>query len=236
MKRKVNKLTVATRITGDLKETLEQEAQENGLSFCKYLEQILLNRDSAFTDYDEDDDFEDVEHLKEERAFLVDKIKALENELALVIDEETEVDELAESEIDDEVIDATILTDLQREIEYLETRNLELQEDIEEDAAKNQQIIADLETQTIQLKNENQELLSQIETLTEVQPNQLLAETDALQFLSTRHPNLSKEEIIKTALDCSATNDGKGWYNTMYSFTDYLNRNKSFINHQNNEV
>lgn len=235
MKRKVNKLTVATRITGDLKETLEQEAQDNGLSFCKYLEQILLSRDSVFTDYDEDDDFEDVEHLKEERAFLVDRIKALENELALVTDEKTEAGELAETAMDDEEIDATILTDLRGEIKYLETRNLELQEDIEEDAAKNQQIIADLETQTSQLKNENQELLTQIETLTQVQSNQLV-ETDALQFLSTRHPNLSKEEIIKTALDCSATNDGKGWYHTMYSFTDYVNHNKSFINHQNNEA
>ena len=226
MKSKVNKFTVATRITGDLKETLEQEAQDNGLSFCKYLEEILLNRDSSFTDF-EDDDYEDIEHLKDERAFLISRIEELENALALANDEDTEIEEETFPVEEDDIYTGN-LSDLKDDLEQVETEYVELKEVYESSVSNNQLIIADLEQQIIDLKEEAEKF----KATEEPPPNQFLIDNDALQFLQKKHPNLSKEAIIKSALDCSATNESK-WL-TVYSFTDYVTRSKSFINYQNN--
>ena len=44
MREKINKITVSTRITIPLRDMLEQEAVEQGFSFCSYLEQLILER------------------------------------------------------------------------------------------------------------------------------------------------------------------------------------------------
>jgi len=38
MREKINKITVSARITIPLRDILEQEAEQEGLSFCSYLE------------------------------------------------------------------------------------------------------------------------------------------------------------------------------------------------------
>ena len=46
MREKINKITVSTRITIPLRDMLEQEAEQQGLSFCSYLEQLILERNN----------------------------------------------------------------------------------------------------------------------------------------------------------------------------------------------
>ena len=47
MREKINKITVSTRITIPLRDVLELEAEEKRLSFCSYLEQLILERNNA---------------------------------------------------------------------------------------------------------------------------------------------------------------------------------------------
>ena len=46
MREKINKITVSTRITIPLRDILEKEAEQEGLSFCSYLEQLILERNN----------------------------------------------------------------------------------------------------------------------------------------------------------------------------------------------
>jgi len=50
MREKINKITVSTRITIPLRDILEQEAEKEGLSFCSYLEQLILERNKGTKD------------------------------------------------------------------------------------------------------------------------------------------------------------------------------------------
>lgn len=50
MREKINKITVSTRITIPLRDMLEREAEQQGLSFCSYLEQLILERNTTKED------------------------------------------------------------------------------------------------------------------------------------------------------------------------------------------
>lgn len=239
---KVNKFTVSTRITGDLKKTLEREAQENGVSFCFYLEQIIINRLSPTVASDDLSVLkEDFRLIQTERDSLLEQVEdlkevivSLEEDLA----EDVEFDDLDDPERQ-ELLDR--IQELESKVVELEELNELLQtleeeaEDYEEDDLRT--LLDDVETAKSELESKNQELVARVELLQGElsQQKDHLLESDALIYLQKKHTDLSKDEIIKIALDCTATNDGRSWRQTMYSFTDYLKRAKSFIHLQTNK-
>lgn len=249
MKKKVNKVTVGTRLTIEQKDELEEEALANDFSFCAYLEHLLINRDSP-ADYSQVSTLkEDLQLIQAERDSLVEQVESLKETISYLEDDvEDEDDELIDTEHQD-LLDK--IQELKNQVHELEEENTLLQtlED-EADASLNndseevdsdeviQALLNEIETEKATLESENQTLKHQVSLLQQEVTVQKAAEleldSNALGFLLEKHPNLSKEEIIKIALDCSATNEEKGWYQTVYSFTDYVEREKSFINYQNN--
>ncbi len=239
MKKKVTKITVGTRITIPLKEELEAAALEYDLSFCAYLEHLLINRDNTSDSYVYALK-QDLEFIQKERDDLMEEMEALQETITDL--QSNESPETAHQDLLDRIEDLeNQVVELEEENELfhslppdeadIEITNDEAINTVEAEA--NQTILKELESEKAELESENEILKQQIGQLQMVEelpaPN---FDTDALQFLKEKHPSLSTEEIIKTALDCSATNEGV-WL-TVYSFTDYVNRGKSFINYQNN--
>lgn len=238
MRKKINKVTVATRITIPLRDTLDEEAGDHDLSFCRYIEHLLINRDHTANSQ--------VEGLKQELVLAQEeKVKLMEQIEALqAISTSTQTREVSEIESEH--------PGLLNRIEELENQVEELEEEIEmlnsssdetiigitscEDinkAAVNQPILDELEFKNAELQSDKRSLIQQVNQLQQELIEKPIFDSDALNFLQERHPDLSKEEILKIALDCSATNEGE-WKFTVYSFTDYVKREKSFTNYQNN--
>ena len=201
MRKKISKVTVATRVTIPLRDKLDEEALAEDLSFCAYLEQVLIRRGTAINN---NEISEDKVSLFQERELLMEQIESLEQE------KKSLQAEGADLMMYDGSLDKTI-----------EINNVQ------------QQLIEEFEQQIATLEMENQQLQLQVKELQELTANSTLLnlDTDALAFLQENHPEFSKEDIIRIALDCSATNEGK-WL-TVYSFADYANLGKSFVNPQN---
>lgn len=239
MKKKVNKITVGTRITIPLRDELQEEAFEYDLSFCAYLEYLLVNR-TANTIEDKTEALqEDLQLIQEERDELMEQVDELETTIvAMQANESTETEhqDLLDriQELENQVRELEEENDLLQTFDEEDTDSGTEDEEIESEEAIHA-LLDEIETEKEVLQSENETLRQQIDQLQVVAkqtaPN---FNTDSLYFLQEKYPELSKEEIIKAALDCSATNEEKGWYQTVYSFTDYVNRNKSFINPQNN--
>lgn len=201
------------------------------------MEHLLINRD------DTSDNYvyalkEDLEFIQKERDELMEQVEELEETISNLEDVEP-----AETEHQDLL---QRIEELENQVSELEEENEFLQTYEEEDTDSNvseeevaseegiQALLDEKETEKAALESENETLKQQINQLqmVEEQPRPNF-DMDSLHFLQEKHPKLSKEAIIKTALDCSATNEEKGWYQTVYSFTDYVERGKSFINYQN---
>lgn len=239
MKRKVSKVTVGTRITIPLRDTLEEEANAQDVSFCAYLEHLLINRDSNTSDNYVNVLKQDLGLVQKERIELMDELESLQETITEL--QATEVSstehqslleriEVLESQVEELEEENELLRSSSDE-EKLETTRYE-EIDAEEMI---ESVLEKLEFEKATLKSENEKLIQENRKLQHF-TNQLTTawDSDAIDFLAEKHPDLSKEEIIKTALDCSATNEGK-WL-TVYSFADFLKRDEPFINYQNSEV
>lgn len=239
MKKKVNKITVGTRLSIAQKTELEEEAIANDMSFCAYLEHLLINRDNTSDSY-VNALKEDLGFIQKERDELMEEVEELHESISDL--QTAEPSEIAHQDLLDRI------QELENQVSELEEENNELkifeeedtdsiteEEEVDSEEAA-QAVLEELEMEKNELESENEALVQKLNELElEVTEKPVMAiESYALDFLQEKHPNLSTTEIIKTALDCSATNEEKGWYQTVYSFTDYVERGKSFINYQNN--
>jgi len=238
MKKKVNKITVGTRLSIAQKTELEEEAIANDMSFCAYLEHLLINRDNTSDSY--------VNALKEDLGFIQKERDELMEEVEELHESISDLQTAGSSETEHQgLLDK--IQELENQVSELEEENNDLKifekegagliaEDEEVNSEEATQVVLEeLEMEKNELELKNEALVQQVNQLEllNAEKSNMDIKSYALDFLQEKHPNLSTTEIIKTALDCSATNEEKGWYQTVYSFTDYVERGKSFINYQN---
>jgi len=188
MREKINKITVSTRITIPLRDILELEAEEQGLSFCSYLEQLILERNNV----EKSDTI-----LAKEVA-----IETVNNNPPLEL-QNVESDALKSQ-----------LANLKAIYLDYQKRSIRKQKEAESE-------LTDFEMENYDLTATVKKLEGKIALL-----QQYDVETESLQFLQERFPDLSKTTIIKTCLDCCAENEGHWLF--LYRFSDYLKLEKSF--------
>lgn len=79
MKKKASKITVATRIPQTLRDDLDKEAWQQGLSFCAYLEKLIKDRNQSNVSLVDVED-SDYSMIKNERDELLELVGTMEYE------------------------------------------------------------------------------------------------------------------------------------------------------------